>query len=815
MPVRIIDTIKPKNNGSFPIVEAIDVAVSSVLRLPEALESKADASALEATNEAVAAKANATDLEATNAALAAKADATDVSSLQNQIDQIEISASAESVVAPEVAAARVDSDGVSHATLKARIDSSDETMNKLVRNGMFEASVISGYLIKSDGTIESSDLADASCTDVTTCYPGETFIFKGKADYSFYAVAWYNGSVLISTAQTGHSVEVAEFTAPQNANRCRFSSYGTSDFYVYSKDRKTTGNISKQGEAIEGLQTEIESADTEIENNRSFVDSLFDSSVNLFDKDSEGIIAGKHIISSGIADDPDDRYKVSHAIPVKKGVTYKFNIVYSEFGNNSVNVFISDTEDVSDESVIFGTAIDSNKFVTFTAPYTGFVRINLFEDSMPTKMFCVSDLYPAEYTAYSTKIKEQYIATKAENIEGYIEKEQVDFIIHEISANLLNKSDVIQGSYFDVNNNGQIANRSDIFRTFIPVTAGSYSMLVDASFFGASSASKLCLFNANKNFVGLAYGTVTGSSHASEAHFNITQSLIDTYGAVYFGYNGYLPIINSLMIVHSATYPSEYIPYVNRFVLDDDIEVDVPFDQNAQHNLLHGKKVVFDGDSICEATSEGSPALGWAGRIGNGNEMDWHNVGRSGGTITAETYSGGAALHWVCRYIDTIHNNYPTLDYLILEGGTNDADRLGMAGIGELDMTDFSGEYDDTNFTGALDSLFYKALSYYPDTKIGFIVAQKMGTGGDYTVENNTRRKFFERAMQACYKWGITFINLWDCSQLNPKLPVYFNPSLDAQGNRDGGYSYIDGQHLTSKGYDIISPKIEAWMRML
>lgn len=106
MPVNVIDTIKPKNNGSFPVVEAVDVAVSDELRLPEALAAKADASALDDTNDA----------------LALKADTSVTTGLQNQIDQIVISASSEAVVAPEVASARVGADGTSYSTLKDRLD---------------------------------------------------------------------------------------------------------------------------------------------------------------------------------------------------------------------------------------------------------------------------------------------------------------------------------------------------------------------------------------------------------------------------------------------------------------------------------------------------------------------------------------------------------------------------------------------------------------------------------------------------------------------------------------------------------------------
>lgn len=110
MPVNIIDTLKPKNGGSFPIAEAADIAVAAEKRLPEALADKADLTALNATNIVVATKANASDV------------ATATNNLQGQIDQIVISASAEAVVAPEVAQARVGADSTEYNTLKNRID---------------------------------------------------------------------------------------------------------------------------------------------------------------------------------------------------------------------------------------------------------------------------------------------------------------------------------------------------------------------------------------------------------------------------------------------------------------------------------------------------------------------------------------------------------------------------------------------------------------------------------------------------------------------------------------------------------------------
>jgi hypothetical protein len=106
MAVEVIDTLKPKNNGTFPVVEAEDVEVSEGVRLPEALGQKAEQADLDEA----------------------------ATSLQGQIDQIVISASAESVVAPEVAQARVGTDDTEYATLKSRLDAENSILSDATKN---------------------------------------------------------------------------------------------------------------------------------------------------------------------------------------------------------------------------------------------------------------------------------------------------------------------------------------------------------------------------------------------------------------------------------------------------------------------------------------------------------------------------------------------------------------------------------------------------------------------------------------------------------------------------------------------------------
>ena len=132
-----------------------------------------------------------------------------------------------------------------------------------------------------------------------------------------------------------------------------------------------------------------------------------------------------------------------------------------------------------------------------------------------------------------------------------------------------------------------------------------------------------------------------------------------------------------------------------------------------------------------------------------------------------------------------------------------------------MNPADYTGKYDDTTFTGALESLFFKATQYYPTAKIGFVIAHKMGRGSADFGDNNNRRLFFNRAIEVCKKWGIPYIDLWDGSPLNPKLKCYYDATLDVDANRKEGKAYTDGQHLTSTGYNIIGSKIEAFMRSL
>lgn len=239
-------------------------------------------------------------------------------------------------------------------------------------------------------------------------------------------------------------------------------------------------------------------------------------------------------------------------------------------------------------------------------------------------------------------------------------------------------------------------------------------------------------------------------------------------------------------------------------------------------NLLKNKTIIMNGDSICEDIY--GNRVGWVGRIGKRNGMTWKNYGISGGTITEDVQdSSGNTKHSVCGTIDVMFKECPDADYIIIEGGTNDADLLGniigeeAPRIGSFNCTDYNGTYDTHTFCGAFETICFKLSKYWKHAKVGYIVAPKMGvsTTNGFAPEKNNRRAYFEKAIQICNKWGIPVLNLWDGTPLNPNLDCYYTQGESKEQNETKGNYYIDGQHLTSHGYDWTSGVIENWIKNL
>lgn len=368
-----------------------------------------------------------------------------------------------------------------------------------------------------------------------------------------------------------------------------------------------------------------------------------------------------------------------------------------------------------------------------------------------------------------------------------------------LSDNLLDKSLLTQGQVFYYGSSGyQLVSSTYSYYGFIPLRgAGTYRTKFQAHVH-SSTSTRIALVNDNNAWVANATGTlgeVAEDNNWVDFEFVVTQDMISA-GATKIAFDVYSLYLDKTMIVKDRDYPSEYIPYGYIEVATDS--------GKKQDNVLCGKTAVFLGDSICAGTTVGTDSeyhgYGWAGLIGEPNHMNWTNYGKDGATITPIAENGSGL--WVSTYADKAIAEHPAADYVIFEGGCNDADQMKEDGLGEI-SSDYA-TFDTTTFSGALESLILKLVMAYPYARIGYIIPQKIYTGyANYTAANHIHRKYFDRAVEICQKWGIPVVDLWNGSPLNPKLST-------------ASIYYSDGiQHLTLAGYQRITPQIEAFMRSL
>lgn len=403
------------------------------------------------------------------------------------------------------------------------------------------------------------------------------------------------------------------------------------------------------------------------------------------------------------------------------------------------------------------------------------------------------------------KVKDGVVSVSAldDEVKGFLPSA-------ETVKNLFNKndSDIVVGKY--LTGNSMIDNERFNVSGFIPVENGkTYSFPAYPNFFGESKSARVYCFKSDKTYYSFIVGTLNGKLNTVTIN-NMNVAFVRfnyANGATATDIKSIIQVPDNVMFTESPYPTRRYYPYGAEYVLADNVRVYPSIESTL--NPLFGKSAVFTGDSICNASSAKDGLGGWAGRIGRKNRMLWKNSGISGATITSKTVTSSTGT--------ISETDFEDADYIIIEGGTNDADLIGDArttkpqNFGAYVMNDFTTEFVNTTYCGAIESLFKRVTTENKGKKVGVIIAQKMGklnaSNADYTREHNNRRFYFDTLISLCEKWGIPYLNLWDCCHLNP-----MNPSHYAEGQN---LMYTDGQHLSTEGYDYISPIIEAWMKTL
>lgn len=217
-------------------------------------------------------------------------------------------------------------------------------------------------------------------------------------------------------------------------------------------------------------------------------------------------------------------------------------------------------------------------------------------------------------------------------------------------------------------------------------------------------------------------------------------------------------------------------------------------------NPLENAKIGFIGDSIAYGTNfEG----GYARILSEKINLTVYNEAKGGSTLSRGipwNEESDAKRPSIIDMLDALPDD---LDYVIMEGGLNDF--WGHAELGEIDST------DELTYSGALNALFNKAKTDYPNSKLGFVITHDAFT---YDAEERYEA-FYQMTKDICDKHGISYLDLY--SQNNQNVGVNVKDEemkktyFESNDRPDG-----DGVHPNRLGYEeiYVQPMTE-WLRTL
>lgn len=205
-------------------------------------------------------------------------------------------------------------------------------------------------------------------------------------------------------------------------------------------------------------------------------------------------------------------------------------------------------------------------------------------------------------------------------------------------------------------------------------------------------------------------------------------------------------------------------------------------------NPLAGKIATFTGDSICAGGEEG----GYAGIIRTDYGMTVENLGVYDGTV----------VEWRDKFCisESIADMRSDADFVILEGGGNDADwGPQYIPVGTL-TSGYNDTLDTTTFAGAFEYMLKSAINKFSSAKIGYIFVHKCVAAFD--APNGA---YHTMAISALEKWGIPYCDL------NVMIPP-----LGYIDDLKTAYTRGDGIHPNEAGYrTFYAPKIAAFMQTM
>lgn len=359
------------------------------------------------------------------------------------------------------------------------------------------------------------------------------------------------------------------------------------------------------------------------------------------------------------------------------------------------------------------------------------------------------------------------------------------------NANLLNINDEgVEIGYYDITNGQFVANDNCLTSVFIPYDNNSiYNATYPTSWFNFV----VSLWDENKNIIKLALSELPITKTSN--YFTLGATTYSNAKYIRFTILNTTKDFTTAMVVKDMEYPSEYIPYGYNYS-ENIAEI---FSQLKKPIIFDNKVLLFTGDSICYGANwrpetEDFSTTGWRKIIQEDYpESITYGYGVGGTTITKREGRTDSILERMSR----MFSEHPEADYIIIQGGVNDAYNITDCPIGTI-SSGYTSELNENTFAGALESIFKYAQTNWLGKKIGYIVTFKVPSAMGRFKFN----EYMDIAKQICEKWSVPYCDLYNESNLN----YYINEVSNAYGG---------GLHPNEAGYRIITNKIEKWLEQL
>ena len=380
-------------------------------------------------------------------------------------------------------------------------------------------------------------------------------------------------------------------------------------------------------------------------------------------------------------------------------------------------------------------------------------------------------------------LNEVFLINKGININNFDEETRrtflqlqgidVNYVLGKGNVSLDNLSfvDVDRQNIFDKSKAriGYMLNSSGVENANQSAFVSDYINIKGYETLSTNASWNSAFYGANKEFIQL----IT-SPHSAPITVPETAYYIKIVGGV--------NKIDQTMLSPGDTLPSNYIDFNNYSINITDTKfindiINKTYKKiNNYNNVLIGKSALYFGDSICYG--EGYRG-GYAKLISENNNMTYINKGVSGATITRRD--------GVSCVLDSVLNSNDTADYIILEGGTNDAG--GFQEFGEI-TTGYTAALNETTFCGAVESLLKNSLIKWHDKKICFILTTN-------TYRRPNQKHYFDTIKERCEKWSVPYLDLFTKGRLNTKIEIMKNSyTSDWQGTPDGLHPNEQGYKL-------------------